>query len=152
MRLVPYPSVEARQYKVRKHVFNPRERWYEQGPGLEAWTADWHRLRGFGLRDPEMPVGANAEAAAILDLWHSIWIEAAGRAVDQGRAAGRVLRDGDREQIVGDGGVFVVVAGSRRLVTCFKFVDEVHPNSKEGERVAVRRLWRRASLLQKREE
>ncbi len=152
MRLVPYPEVPARQFKVRKHVFNPRERWYEQGPGLEVWTADWHRLRGFGLLDPATPVGSNAEAAAILDRWHTVWIEAAGRAVDQGRAAGRVEWNGDREQLVGDGGVFVVVAGSRRLVTCFKVVDEVHPNSMASERMAVRRLRRRASLLQQREE
>lgn len=146
MRLVPYPNVERRRFKVRKHVFNARERWFEQGPGLEAWTADWHRLRGFGLLDPELPVGDNAEAAAILDRWHAAWVEAAGHAVDQARVAGRVVRDGDRELLVGDGGVFVVVAEGRRLVTCFKIVDVLNPNPKESERRAVLRLKRHASL------
>lgn len=146
MRPVPYPNVTARHHKVRKHVFNARERWFEQGPGLEAWAADWHRLRGFGLLDPELPVPTRSEAAAILDRWHAVWVEAAGHAVDQARAAGRVVRDGDRELLVGDGGVFVVVAEGRRLVTCFKIVDELNPNPKANERRAVLRLKRRASL------
>lgn len=150
MKLTPYPKHEKRWHKVYKHAFNPGERWWELAGGLEHWNRDWNalRVRGFFNGDtPWLQAGTDPNVREIVERWHEIWIEAAGRAVDQAKARRQVEPQADgRRSYVGDKGVTVILAGPDRLVTCYKIVHEAVHSERASERAAVRRQQRRASL------
>lgn len=167
MNLTPYPKPEMRRFKVCKHVFDHRERWWEVFGDLVSWNHDWHALRGGGAIPASDGTAGALDAvpplAARVDAHHERWVEAASRACDQAIAAGRVLpADGERTRCyVGDDGVTVYVARGHFLRTCFRparavgarrtaaqAADRAFGRAKSrANRSAVRRSLRRPSLL-----
>ena len=126
MSLQPYPNLAMRRYKVWKHVFEHRERWWEVYGSLPAWAEDWNRLRGLGCDRTDLGAGramGDPAAAPLLTAHHDRWFDAACRAVDEALATGRVYST-DRTDVrchVGHLGVTVYVARhGPSLVTCFR--------------------------------
>ncbi len=150
MKLAPYPRVELRWRKVHKHVFNPGERWWELHGGLERWSLEWNELRVHGFFNGDEPwllAAGSPPVREIVERWHELWLEAAGRAVDEAIARRQVEpQAGGKRSYVGAKGVTVILAGRDRLVTCYKVVDEAIHSDRASERTAVRRQQRRASL------
>ncbi len=148
MRLTPYADVGLRTVKVLKHVFGRAERWWEVLDGRPAWEDDRDTLARAGCfsvlsEEAHLVAVSSGTAGEVLTRRHQDWLDAAGRAAEEARAAGgdRVIVQPDgRQQLIGDGGVVVVVAAQSQLVTCWREPD--------GTSAAVRRRQRRASLNQ----
>lgn len=167
MNLIPYPSIDTRDDHVFRHVFEPRERWWEVFGDLETWHRDWSTLRSLGCFGDARGWRLAAVAPggrAVLDTNHTAWLGAAETACIQAEHGRRVFpTENGRTCYVGDGGVTVYVARRGHLVTCFRpamcvgsrrtppestslAMARVVAGAPDSLRAAVRRLARRASL------
>lgn len=163
MRLTPYPSRDLRWFKVCKHVFDHRERWWEVYGDLGAWQRDWTRFRSGGAlpaSDRTVPaIAADPALGEQADRHHIHWFEAAQSACTQADQDGWVL-DTDRADTrcyIGNDGTTVYVVRGHHLRTCFRPARAVGARRtaeqardaahRRASRSAVRRFQRRASLL-----
>jgi hypothetical protein len=165
MSLNPYRSVAQRRYKVWKHVFDQRERWWEVYGSLPAWSQDWNRLRAAGC-DRSEAGGERAKVdpnvVDILDSNHEAWFSEAQRAFVYAQDKGQVFptRKPSTYCYVGEAGVKVyAVPRDAALVTCFRPVVvgsrisgapslalAYERERTRAERAAVRRAVRGASM------
>lgn len=153
MKLVPYPYRAKRLEKVVRHWFSTGERWWEIADGdLVAWTRDWRAIRVTGaFATPKgwllIEEGSDADARAAAA--HERWMAAAERACDEATSRRTVFPAEDRVCYVGEGGVTVITAGGRKLVTCFRPVPSAvrrHQDPDAFDRLALDRAWRRSGL------
>ncbi|GDX83833.1 hypothetical protein LBMAG42_56440 [Deltaproteobacteria bacterium] len=126
MSLNPYPSIELRRYKVWKHVFDQRERWWEVYGSLRSWTESWNSLLAAGCdRSEQGGERAKVEpaAATLLAENHDAWFSEAVRAFAYAQTTNRVYptRKASTLCYVGEAGVTVyAVTRVSALVTCYR--------------------------------